>query len=1128
MRTLRILLVAAACIGRLTAANALHLGFMEGGSGSVIEIPVYRTGGDPVAGANFDFRFDPARMEFIEALSGTAAGGWTLDSEQTVANEVRLLLTHPTGGQLPAGEIARVKVRLLETFPDSEATGTALVHRDSTNSAAQLGDCLWLPWLEITAPTAGSSLPNDAPSTVGFRLTPGEHPIASLALKLEGGTVLAAPDSSDRNFLWQPNLSAGGLLDLAVTATNDQNHESTSAAVEVLINTPPVLAVIGDRPVDELAPLTFTASATDGDLPANTLIYSLIDAPAGATIDPVTGAFAWTPTEAQGPGSFTFSVRASDGSLHSDQSLTVTVNEVNIAPVLAAIGNQAVNELATLTFTATATDADLPANTLTYSLTGAPTGAGINASTGAFSWTPTEGQGPGSFTFTVRASDGALDSDRSLTVTVNEVNVAPVLAAITNKTGNEMAPLTFTAAATDTDQPANTLTYSLIGAPTGAGINANTGAFSWTPTEAQGPGSFTFTVRASDGALNSDRSLTVTVNEVNVAPVLAAITDKTVNELSPLTFAAATTDADVPANTLMYSLINAPTGAEINANTGVFSWTPTEAQGPGSFTFTVRASDGALNSDRSLTVTVNEVNVAPVLTAITDKTVNELVPLTFTASATDADLPANILTYSLIGAPTGAGINASTGAFSWTPSEVQGPGLFTFTVRASDGALNSDRSLTVTVNEVNLAPVLAGITDKTVNELSPLTFTASATDADLPANTLTYSLIGAPSGAGINATTGAFSWTPTEAQGPGSFTFTVRASDGALNSDSTLTVVVNEVNVAPVLAAINNKTVNELSPLFFTAAATDADLPANTLTYSLIGAPPGAGIDPITGGFSWTPTEAQGPGSYSLTVRVSDGNLTDEELIAVTVSDITPPVLTLPPNLVAEATGPAGAMVNFTVSALDRVDGVVNAIATPASGSTFPLGVTTVNVTSTDAAGNTRNGSFTVTVRDTTAPILTMPSNPIVTVNGTMGSVVNFTVSALDLVDGNVTATATPPSGGIFPTGTTTVNVSATDAAGNTAHGSFAVTVVNTAALLTNVQITPAGATTQAAISGEIRGGPPGGSVILQASSDLGKADAWEDIGMIQLDAGGNVVFSPVQDPHSAALKADFFRVKLP
>ena len=66
------------------------------------------------------------------------------------------------------------------------------------------------------------------------------------------------------------------------------------------------------------------------------------------------------------------------------------------------------------------------------------------------------------------------------------------------------------------------------------------------------------------------------------------------------------------------------------------------------------------------------------------------------------------------------------------------------------------------------------------------------------------------------------------------------------------------------------------------------------------------------------------------------------------------------------------------------------------------------------------------------------------------------------------------------------------------------------AALLTNVQVTPAGTTTQAAISGEIRGGPPGGSVILQASSDLGKADAWEDIGTIQLDAGGNVVFSQV------------------
>jgi hypothetical protein len=1121
------LILSLLCVGRLMASNALQIGFMEGTVGSEISIPILHVGTDAVAGANVDFRFDPTKMELLEVLPGAAAPDWSLDSEQTVANEVRLLITHPTGNSLPEGEIARVKVRLLETFAHSEATGAALVRRDTSSPAASLIDCHWLPLLEITSPAEGAALVNSAPNDIQFRVSPGEHLLTSLDLLLQDRTVLSSSSAEDRSFSWQPNLTAGGLLNLSVQATDELALSSVSEPVQVLINTSPSLAAITDKTVNELTTLTFTASATDADLPANTLTYSLIDAPTGAEIVANTGVFSWTPTEAQGPGIFNFTLRVSDGTATTDQPVKVTVSEVNVAPVLAAITDKTVNELAPLTFTAAATDADLPANTLTYSLIGAPNGATINASSGVFSWTPTEAQGPGSFTFTVRASDGALNSDRTLTVTVNEVNLAPVLAAITDKTVNELTTLTFTASATDTDLPGNTLIYSLLNAPTGASINASSGAFSWTPTEAQGPGSFTFTVRASDGALNSDRTLTVTVNEVNVAPVLASITDKTVHEMTALTFTAAATDADLPANILTYSLLNAPTGAAINTSSGAFSWTPTEAQGPGSFTFTVRASDGALISDRTLTVTVNEVNVAPVLAAITDKTVNEMTALTFTAAATDADLPANTLTYSLLNAPTGAAINTSSGAFSWTPTEAQGPGSFTFTVRASDGALISDRTLTVTVNEVNVAPVLAAITDKTVNELTALTFTASATDADLPANTLTYSLINAPTGASINANSGVFSWTPTEAQGPGSFTFTVRASDGALISDRTLTVTVNEVNVAPVLAAILDKSVNELAPLTFSASATDGDLPSNTLTFDLVGAPAGAAINPSNGSFSWTPNEVQGPGIYSLSVRVSDGNLSDEQSVTITVLDITPPLLTLPANMVAEATAAAGAAVEFTVSAADRVDGVVAATATPASGTTFPIGKTTVNVVSTDAAGNVRNGSFTVEVKDTTAPTLTLPSTRVIAVHGNDGAIVSYAVSAMDLVDGAVSAIATPPSGSHFPSGIHTVNVSSTDHAGNTSHGTFRVVVVDTAQLLSNHHITPAGSSTLAAISGEIRGGPPGGSVILQASADLGENDAWEDIGTISLDEAGNADFGPITDPHSAGLENDFFRVKL-
>ena len=203
--------------------------------------------------------------------------------------------------------------------------------------------------------------------------------------------------------------------------------------------------------------------------------------------------FTWTPTEAQGPGSYTFDVVVTDDgtpALSDSETITVTVDEVDTPPVLAAIGNQTVDEGVELTFTATASDPDAP-STLTYTLAGAPAGAVIDPVSGVFTWTPTETQGPGSYTFDIEVTDNTTLSDtETITVTVLETNQPPVLAGIGNHTTDEQTLLTFTATASDPDVPANTLHFSLAGEPAGAVIDPVSGVFTWTPTEAQGPGSY--------------------------------------------------------------------------------------------------------------------------------------------------------------------------------------------------------------------------------------------------------------------------------------------------------------------------------------------------------------------------------------------------------------------------------------------------------------------------------------------------------------------------------------------------------------------------------------------------------------------------------------------------------------
>jgi hypothetical protein len=163
----------------------------------------------------------------------------------------------------------------------------------------------------------------------------------------------------------------------------------------------------------------------------------------------------------------------------------------------------------------------------------------------------------------------------------------------------------------------------------------------------------------------------------------------------------------------------------------------------------------------------------------------------------------------------------------------------------------------------------------------------------------------------------------------------------------------------------------------------------------------------------------------------------------VTVEDTTAPGLSgFPADQTVEATGASGAVATYsTPTAEDLVDGALLVSCTPTSGSTFELGATTVDCTVTDAHGNASTASFTVTVEDTTAPVLTVPTDIAVDAVGPEGVAVMFAASASDVVDPSPAVTCTPSSGATFDIGSTTVQCTASDAAGNTSSDSFEVHV---------------------------------------------------------------------------------------
>jgi hypothetical protein len=192
----------------------------------------------------------------------------------------------------------------------------------------------------------------------------------------------------------------------------------------------------------------------------------------------------------------------------------------------------------------------------------------------------------------------------------------------------------------------------------------------------------------------------------------------------------------------------------------------------------------------------------------------------------------------------------------------------------------------------------------------------------------------------------------------GSTRVTVTATDAAGNrSTGGFTVTVRDIT-GPSLTVPPNQVVDATSPAgalveYPQATATDT-VSTPTIAYSQASGtlfPIGATVVTVTASDAAGNTTVK---SFTVTVRE--------------VRDTTPPVLTVPPNQVVEATAPTGAIVIYQPATATDDRSTPTITYSQASGTVFALGVTTVTVTATDVAGNKATGSFTVTVRDATAP----------------------------------------------------------------------------------------------------------------------------------------------------------------
>ena len=496
-------------------------------------------------------------------------------------------------------------------------------------------------------------------------------------------------------------------------------------------------------------------------------------------------------------------------------AITVRVTDVNDAPVLPSFTPTGFTEYSTGTLTLAATDEDLPAQMLTYALTGEARGATITGN--VFTWTPGEADGGEARTFTVAITDdGAtpMTTNGMFTITAVELlNRPPTGAAITaDASVTNPNDLPLAAEATDPDT-GDMLTYTWSSSATGDSFSPATGAsVTWTPPTVTAATMVTLTVTITDTTNGSVTAMqVVTVNPAATAPVFTGDFTSPIMAAENQT-AVGTAGFFAATGATAYALTGTDMGhfTITNAGTLTFDDAPNfemprgaAPSGTNTNTYTIGITaqgNGLTAQSGDITIQVTDANDRPAVASISTGSYEEHTEGTFEFVATDEDAT-QTLTYALTGTDTFGATMSSTGTFRWTPREEDGGQIRSFSVSVTD---NGDPPLvfttffTITAAELpNRAPT------GTVSVSSPaiagdtVSVFASASDPD--SDTLTYAWSSSATGDTFgDAATASTTWVPASVSATTTVTLTVTISDGTATITPTADVVVNPAATAPV------------------------------------------------------------------------------------------------------------------------------------------------------------------------------------------------------------------------------------------------------------------------------------------------------------------------------------------
>ncbi|HEX5752697.1 MAG TPA: myxosortase-dependent M36 family metallopeptidase [Archangium sp.] len=705
--------------------------------------------------------------------------------------------------------------------------------------------------------------------------------------QLTGTAVTLSGANTARATFSTGEVSADSVLTFRVTVSDGRATATQDVVVNVRqVNRAPAVNAGVDGSVNERESYTLSGSASDPD--GDTLSYSWVQvsgtpvALSGATSASAT----FTAPDTASGETLTFRLTVSDGKVTSSDMVSVTVNDVNRAPVVTA-SSVTVDERSTATLEATASDAD--GDTLSYSWTQvsgtAVTLSGANTARATFS--TGEVSADSVLTFRVTVSDGrGATATQDVVVNVRQVNRAPTVNAGVDGVVNERASYTLSGSASDED--GDTLSYSWVqvsGTPV-ALSGATSARATFTAPETVSGETLSFRLTVSDGQSSASDTVNVVVDTVNRAPVVT-VPAVTVDELSTATLEAIASDADGDRLTYSWTQLTGTPVVLSGADTARVTFSAGEVSADSVLTFRVEVFDGFTTASSDVAVTVRNVTVnrAPTVNAGVDGTANERSVYTLSGSASDVD--GDALSYAWVqvsGTPV-ALTGASTASASFIAPETASGETLSFMLTVSDGKLSASDTVDVVVNDVNRAPVVTA-SPVTVDERSTASLVAIASDPDGDALTYAWTQLTGPSVTLSGANTATATFATGEVPSDRVLTFRVTVSDGKASATRDVSVTVRNVNRAPVaragtaLSAVSNATVN-------LDGSTSADADGGTLTYqwTQVGGPwvTLAGADTATPSFTAPAVRSNTDLVFRLVVR--DGSLSSEpSTVTVTVS----------------------------------------------------------------------------------------------------------------------------------------------------------------------------------------------------------------------------------------------------